>query len=212
MLIRDWDELLRGLRSREIEFFVAETSTLQQEGDIDIESLPTHPVYFAARSGHPLATGRKVVATDVLAYPFVTLSRIPPRILEPLRAAHRKFASTETATSSLPTLECNAVSVLTQVVLNSDAVMAATLANIRTELESGRITLLGSEPWLASNYGIVTLKNHRLTSASARFREFIFEAEQATLLDEKRLLALHEAGLRRRQKSPRPKLRGTGRQ
>ena len=197
LVVRDWDELLRSLRSREIEFFVAETSTLQHEVDVEIEPLPLHPVYFAARAGHPLATCRDMIATDTFAYPFVTLSRIPPRMLEPLRAAQRQSTGTEAAMRCFPALECNAVSVITQVVLGSDAVMATTLTSMRAELESGRITLLGSEPWLSSNYGIVRLKNHVLTSAASRFREFIIEAEQAASIEEERLLAVHEAGLDR---------------
>lgn len=195
LVVRDWDELLRDLRGREIEFLVAETSTLQQEVDVDIEPLPPHPVFFAARAGHPLAGRRDVTATDTFAYPFVSLSRIPPRLLEPLRAAQRKSTDPEATMRSFPALQCNAVSVITQVVLGSEAIMATTLTSIRAELESGRITLLGSEPWLSSNYGIVRLKNHALTVAAARFREFIIEAEHAALLEEERLLALHETGL-----------------
>ena len=149
LVIRDWDELLRGLRSREIEFFVAETSTLQQEVDVEIEPLPPHPVYFAARAGHPLAGRRNVIATDTFAYPFVSLSRIPPRMLEPLRAAQRKSADTEAAMRSFPALECNAVSVITQVVLGSDAVMATTLTSIARRT--------GERPDHAARFGTVAL-------------------------------------------------------
>lgn len=187
LVIRDWDELLRGLRSRDIEFFVAETSTLQQEVDLEIEPLPAHPLYFAARAGHPLAGRHDVMAADMFAYPLATSSRIPPRMLEPLRAVQRKSADSEAAMRSFPALECNSLSVISQVVLNSDAVMAATLTSIATELESGRITVLGWEPWLSTHYGIVRLKNHPFTSASARFREFILEAERAATLEEERL-------------------------
>jgi DNA-binding transcriptional LysR family regulator len=210
LVIRDWDELLRGLRSRDIEFFVAETSTLQQEVDVEIESMPAYPVYFAARAGHPLAGRSSVVATDTFAYPLVSLSRIPPRMLDPLRAAQCKTADTEVGMRSLPALECNAVSVITQVVLGSDAVMATTPTCIRAELESGRITLLGSEPWLVSNYGIVKLKSHPLTSAAARFREFIIAAEHSASLEEERLLALLAAGLDRTNQSRRRRRRSPG--
>src|SRR5512139_1218130 len=42
VMMRDWDELLRRLRAREIEFFVAEISTLGGESDVDIEPLDEH--------------------------------------------------------------------------------------------------------------------------------------------------------------------------
>ena len=43
VMMRDWDELLRRLRAREIEFFVAELSTFGSENDLDVEPLATAP-------------------------------------------------------------------------------------------------------------------------------------------------------------------------
>ncbi len=51
----DWDELLRRLRARELDFFVAETSTLDAEHDLDVDRQLQHPAYLVARRGHPLA-------------------------------------------------------------------------------------------------------------------------------------------------------------
>jgi hypothetical protein len=42
----DWDELLRRLRGREVDFFVAEVSTLEQELDLAIEPMAEHPLFF----------------------------------------------------------------------------------------------------------------------------------------------------------------------
>jgi DNA-binding transcriptional LysR family regulator len=208
LVIRDWDELLRALRSRDIEFFVAETSTLEREVDVEVEPMPAHPVYFAARAGHPLAGRRSLIATDAFAYPLVSLSRIPPRMLEPLRAMQRKSGDSEAARRSFPALECNVLSVIMQVVLGSDAVMATMLTSIADELESGRLTLLGSQPLLSTHYGIVRLKNHPLSSASARFRDFILESEHETSRAEEELLArLMPTAGRSRASSPRKRSR-----
>ena len=58
---RNWDELLQELRSRELDFFVAETSTLQREPELEIAPMPSaHSLHFVARAGHPLA-GRNTV-------------------------------------------------------------------------------------------------------------------------------------------------------
>ncbi len=154
-----------------------------------IEAMTQHPVFFAVRAGHPLAGRGKPTATDTFGYPFVSLSRIAPRILEPMRAAQRKAVDPVAATRSFPAFECNALSAIKQVVLGSDAVMASTLTCIRAELERGEFTLLGSEPWLFLRYGIVALKGHPLSLASARFRDFIVEAERETCLEEEELLA-----------------------
>ncbi len=57
---RDWDDLVRELRSRQLDFFIAETSTLQREPDLEIAPLPSkHAIYLVARAGHPLTASRQ---------------------------------------------------------------------------------------------------------------------------------------------------------
>ena len=43
VMMRDWDELLRRLRAREIELFVAEFSTFGSENDLDDRAARTAP-------------------------------------------------------------------------------------------------------------------------------------------------------------------------
>jgi DNA-binding transcriptional LysR family regulator len=81
-----------------------------------------------------------------------------------------------------------------RIVAGSDAIMAATLASITAELESGRLTILPGEPSLSAQYGLVKLKGHPLSYASEAFREFVIEAERETVLEEQRLLALWMPG------------------
>jgi hypothetical protein len=47
---------------------------------------------------------------------------------------------------------------------------------------------LGSEPYLASAYGIVKLRSQPLTAAAARFREYLMEAERSLVVREQELL------------------------
>ncbi len=138
LLVRNWDDLLRSLRRQEIDFFVAETSTLEKESRLAIEPMAAHPLYFVARSGHPLAGRRGVTAAETFAHPLVSLSRISPRVLEPMRAAQRKAREQGVPVRSFPAVECNALGVAMQVVRNSDAIMVATLPSVSRELESGR--------------------------------------------------------------------------
>ena len=52
----NWDDLVQRLRSRALDFFVAETSLLAREPDLEVVPLPVrHAVYFFARAEHPLA-------------------------------------------------------------------------------------------------------------------------------------------------------------
>ncbi|MEY2921172.1 MAG: hypothetical protein RL261_2477 [Pseudomonadota bacterium] len=187
VMMRDWDELLRRLRAREIEFFVAELSTFGTESDLDIEQLAPHPTYILARSGHPLAGRGPLGLADGFAYPYASLTRIPPRALEPIRAAQRRSPDANAAYRVFPALEFNSLDAVRKIVLGSDALMVAPLACVAEELERGRLVALGSEPYLAVRYGIVSLKDQPLTAAAVRFREYVLEAELAFTEQEKTL-------------------------
>jgi len=194
LIVREWDELLRRLRGREIELFVAETSTIEHENDLSIEAIDPHPMFFVGRAGHPLAGRDAVEVSDLFEYPLAAMTRIPPRVLEPIRAAQRRAANPAAVARRFPAIECNIHTVLMQVVLGTDAIMVSTLPRIRAELENGQLTLIKSEPWLLTRYGIVTLRNHPLSTASARFRAFVLEAEREFCDEEGALLAHWQPG------------------
>ena len=101
-----------------------------------------------------------------------------------------KAKSTEGAALArpFPTIECNVVSAVKRVVEGSDALTALTLSCMATELQDRRLTLIGSEPWMSVHYGVVSLKDRPLSSAAARLREFVLDAEAAVTLEEEELL------------------------
>jgi DNA-binding transcriptional LysR family regulator len=192
---RVWDELLRSLRSRELDFFVAETSTLAREPDLDIVPMPAqHSVYFVARRAHPLAGRVDVTAADVLQWPFATPSRIPPRILDPMLAAHRAAARHGAPAPPFPSVQCNSLAPIRRILATSDAVAGSILSCIAQDLESGALVLLGTEPWLHLQYGIVSLRGRPWTQAAERFREFVIEAEAEMAREEQRLLTRFGSG------------------
>jgi DNA-binding transcriptional LysR family regulator len=188
LLVGNWDDLLRSLQRQDIEFFVAETSTLEKDSRLVIEPMAAHPLFFVARSGHPLAGRRGVTAAEAFAHPLVSLSRISPRVLEPMRAARHKAREQGALAHSFPAVECNALGVVLQIVRNSDAIMVATLPSVSNEIESGELVALGSERWLHLRYGIVRLKGHAPGVAAEKLIELVREAERVTTLEEKRLV------------------------
>jgi len=188
VVMREWDELLRKLRAREIEFFVAETSTFGGETDIEVEPLHKHPTFILARRGHPLADRAPIAIADGFAYPYVSVCRIPPRSLEPIRSAQRRLADATAAQRVFPAIEFNSFEVIKKIVLGSDALMVAPLSCVEEELADGRMVTLGSEPYLATHYGVVKLKSQPLTAAGARFRDYVLEAEQALTEREQELI------------------------
>ena len=192
---RNWDELARDLRSRELDFFVAETSTLLRETDLEIAPMPAaHPVYFVVRSGHPLAAQGNACIADVFAWPIVTPNRVPPRILDPMLTAHRSVTRQLAAPYPFPSIECNALAPAKRIVLNSDAITASIPSCVATELKSGRLVLLAREPWMHLHYGIVSLKGRPLTQVAERFLEFVLEAEGEAVSEDARLVARFASG------------------
>jgi len=188
VMMREWDELLRKLRAREIELFVAEYSTFGGETDLDIEPMEPHPTLTFARRGHPLAARAPVSFEDGFAYPYASLTRIPPRGLEPIRALQRRMPEALVARRVFPALEFNALEAVKQIVIGSDALMVTPPSCVLAELESGQLVAIGSEHFLSLRYGLVKLKTQPLSAAAARFREYVLEAERAFTEREKELL------------------------
>jgi DNA-binding transcriptional LysR family regulator len=186
----DWDELLHALRSRELDFFVGETSTLQREADLEVVALESrHAMHFCARAGHPLTARRTIGLADLFEWTFVVPSRIPPRLLDPLLAAHRAAARRGLRTRPFPTIQCNGLAPVKRILAGSDAVSATILSCISSELESGTLVLLGTEPWLNLNYGIVSLKGRPMTQHAQAFLDFVLEAERKASAVEADLVA-----------------------
>jgi DNA-binding transcriptional LysR family regulator len=201
----NWDDLAQLLRSRTLDFFVAETSLLTSEQDLDVKPMAvTHPLYFVARAGHPLVLGGGPVrAIDVVAWPFATPSRIPPRVLDPFLAAHRESTARVASPRTFPAIECNGLAPVKRIVACSDVVTASILPSIATELETGQLVLLGTEPWMHLRYGLVSLRGRPWTQAAEKLRDFVLEAELEATQLERRLLEAHAPENRPRRKRTR---------
>lgn len=198
--VRAWDELLTRLRSRELDFFVAAISTFQREADLEIEALAEHPMHFVARSGHPLAGRINVTARDAAAYPIAAMSRVPPRVLGPMLEAQRRSPNRAAAARPFPAIENATLAAIKHMVMGSDVISVVPAMCIRDELEGGTMVLLGTEPWLRLNYGVVTLKGQALGPAAARLRQYVVEIEAQLATDESKLLARWA----KRRQLPRP--------
>ncbi len=202
----NWDDLVRQLRSRTLDFFVAETSLLTREPDLDVVPLvEKHAVYFVARAGHPLTRiERPVRAVDIMAYPFATPSRIPPRVLDPLLVAHREASARLGTARPLPAIECNGFGPVKRVIANSDVVTGTILACIADELDQGMFELIATEPWMYLQYGIVSLRGRPWTQAAETLRELVVTAERAATTLGDCLHERHSPEARRRRNESGP--------
>jgi DNA-binding transcriptional LysR family regulator len=193
----NWDDLVRQLRSRTLDFFVAETSLLTREPDLKVVPMPVqHPVYFFARAGHPLTrSDTPLRAADVMAWPFAAPSRIPPRVLDPLLAAHREASSRLPFARPFPAIECHGLAPVKRIVVASDVVSASILPCIAEDLDGGRFVLLTTEPWMHLHYGVVSLRGRPWTQTADTLRDFVLAAEHEATQLEQRLREAHGQGL-----------------
>ncbi len=184
---REWDDLPRLLRAREVDFFVGEFSTFENEQDLDIAPLAPHQVYFVARRGHPLRRKAPVTAEHTFDYPFVALSRHPLRVLEPMLAKRRH--DTRRPARPFPAIESGTLASVRRIVVDSDAIAALPLPPIAEDVENGRLVVLGTEPWMSTRYAIVGLVGRDPGAAVRSLVDLVREAEVTLTREEARLAA-----------------------
>lgn len=146
------------LRSREIDFFVADVTDLSRTADLDIQPVPGQDAIWFCRPGHPLLTKKNIRRADLLGYPLVA-PELPPWAKEKLHAPGRP--------QGRPSILCSHYSTLMKIVAHSDCVSGAFAPNIAAELAAGwfvRIPVAGLK--LRSNPGIVALRNRALSPAA----------------------------------------------
>jgi DNA-binding transcriptional LysR family regulator len=161
----NWGYLLLHLRAEEIEFFVADIQDIRHEPDLAITPLCRQRGAFICRPGHPLATKADRQVKDMLPYRFAFLS-LPDAILMKLRRV-LGLASGQ----PLPVvLKCDNLTVLKDVVVGDDLIMAATLAAVDRELRAGTLIALSfpNLPSLYAEIGIVHLHGRTLSPGAKR--------------------------------------------
>jgi DNA-binding transcriptional LysR family regulator len=186
----NWDEFPRRLRGRELDCFVAEFSTLIGELDLDVQPMGRHKGYFVARNGHPLAAEAPVPLEQTFAFPFVALSRYPPRALQPMLAARRPAGARQPG-RPFPAVECASLAAAKQIILGSDGIAALSLPMIAEDIARGSLVVLGTAPWVFVHYGVVTLKGIPRSAACERFIRCLEDAEADLTREEARLVKEH---------------------
>jgi DNA-binding transcriptional LysR family regulator len=200
VVVRDWDELVRRLRAREVDAFVAERSTLVADHDLEVEALARHPLYFVARPGHPLAARERVRTADVLGFPVLMPSRIPPRVLHQVNAARVERGAR--SVRAFPAVEFDNLAAVARMVGESDAVAALTLPFVADDVRRGRLVVLGSEPWLYLEYGLVTSRGRTPTAAARELFDRLREADAALVERESRLIGRRTGPARNGRQAP----------
>jgi DNA-binding transcriptional LysR family regulator len=151
--------LLARLRSGQLEMMVGRILEPEAAGELDFEPLSDEPHCIFARAGHPLQA-RDDLRLDDLA----CAGRIQPAQGSILR--DRLTALFLSAGLDLPeqTIETTSLPMITQLLAQSDMLVALPRAVVRTYLENRLLAALPIELELRLDpYGIVTRRNHPLS-------------------------------------------------
>jgi DNA-binding transcriptional LysR family regulator len=183
----EWITCIQRVRSRDLDLCIAETSQVGDAADLIVRPLAPHQGYFVVRAGHPLVTEQVRDFSEVVRYPLLSPTRLPPRLAIPLLQGVGADAGVQ---RPFPAAVCDPPSLMRRIVLESDAVGMFTLPLVERELRERvfRVVPLTVE-WLHTRFGIFCLKDRDLLPAC---REAMDRIERK----DKELTAL-EAELRR---------------
>lgn len=173
----------RALRQRALDLVVGESTILEDDESIDIfETLEPINAHLFVRAGHPLAA-TKAALRDVLDFPLVQVSRLPPRVLKPYLEA-LGASSMAGLSRPVPAIECPTVPLAIATVAGSDAVMLATLGMMKHELAARRVLPVFHESWMRSGWAFMKLRHRSPSPAAAAFLAALRAAHAAGLAED----------------------------
>lgn len=173
----------RALRHRALDFVVGESTILEGDESIDVfEALEPIKAYLFVRAGHPLAAAN-LSLREVLDYPLVQISRLPPRLLKPFLDA-LGVSSPAGLARPIPALECPTVPLAIDTVLGSDAVMLVSLAMVKRELAQRRVVPIFHASWMRSNWAFMKLRHRSTSTAATEFLAALRSAHAASVAED----------------------------
>jgi DNA-binding transcriptional LysR family regulator len=185
-------DAIQLLLGREVSIAVLDVSALDEASELRITPLRRHPILVLARPDHPLLSQPAPVLTDIVRYPLVTPRSVPTRLGVHLARA-REAAGEAAAAVSCPAARTTSLGACLAIACRSDAVVAATAAAAATYLRAGLLSVVPwHEPWLVTNFAVLTLRNRRLSAAGGTMLDLL-QQEDAKALALGRTLAPERA-------------------
>lgn len=174
----------RALRQRALDFVVGESTILESDESIDVfEGLEPIKAYLFVRAGHPLVAAKEVSLRDVLGYPLVQVSRLPPRVLKPFLEALGASSTTELSLP-IPAVDCPTIPFAVETVLGSNAVMLVSLGMVKRELALRRVVPVCHESWMRSNWAFMKLRHRSPSPAATAFLAALRAANEASVTED----------------------------
>ncbi len=186
----EWLHIADALMRREVDLAFCETSPFEDKTDYQVLPVGAHPVYFYARSDHPLVAAPAPGLEDLLQYPWAG-SPIPWRASRFFPEAARECPAGFLDAGRrlfVPRVAVTSMYLAMKIVSESQCVAISTLSQLTGELERGDMRLIRyHEPWLQLQYGFVHLTDRPPGQSSQEFMAFIRDEEEALVERERAL-------------------------
>ena len=161
-IVNNWEHLHSLLLNEKIEFFVADTSELENKDNLEITPLQSHPGVFFCRKNHPLLRKEKINMADCMQYSMI-LPKLPQRLVKTINTNNK-------SQEEYAFIECDNVGMSKNIVLNSDAIGIGIYSFISDILQDESVQIIPFHPeFMKTIHGIVKLKNHTLSPAAEEF-------------------------------------------
>lgn len=155
------ETLFRALRQSELDFVVAEIPASEDRQDLVVTPLTADRLGVCCRVGHPLATRRHVKMRDLLQFPWLK----PPRVTRAQSRLNALFVANDLP-PPLGTIESGSLTLLLNVVRQSDALTYMVSKTLATRDGKGLVMLNVPGLTLSREAGIVTRRSGWLSPAA----------------------------------------------
>jgi DNA-binding transcriptional LysR family regulator len=157
------EELFRSLRRGEFDFVVAELPQAEDRRGLDVRPLTSDELGVCCRAGHPLARRRRIVARDLLGFPWVLL----PRTTRAQRRLTALFAAQDLSPPQ-NVVETNSHAFLLCMLRGSDALTFTTSRTVDLEEGAGLVMLNVPPLTVRREAGVVLRRGSFLSPAAQR--------------------------------------------
>jgi DNA-binding transcriptional LysR family regulator len=183
-----WADFLPRLRRRELDLVIVDVRTMVVSQEFHVTPLALRQSFPAVRPGHPLLKHKGTLRMgDLLHYPFVSIARLPPAVLRQLVSESAEGENpARPGLKSFPSIACDSVPMIKNIVQTSDAVTILPLNTFLAEVEAQTLVALPSfQPLLNIESVIVRLARRTLSPLGELFVNTVQEvdAEVNTLVE-----------------------------
>lgn len=167
----DWSETPDSLLACNVDIAVADLSSVENDLRFTTELLIDDPFFYVCRSGHPLANRSNVDLSEVHSYPLVANS-VPSPMADFMNNPGPSGSINRDTGVFGPRVKVTTFSATKRVLFSSNAVACTPILQVESELNSGSLTVIRTEPIpLKMNSGFIYLAGRTLSPATVRFMQ-----------------------------------------